>query len=357
MIITLKQGTTERDIRRVMCAVEKKKGLEARVTKGKNHTVVEVIGDTAGVSTRTFESYVCVQQVDRISAEYKRVAKVGGKDNTLVRVNGIEIGGESLVLMMGPCSVESPEQIMEAARIVSELPKGNHIAGYLLRGGAFKPRSSPYSFQGHGLQAVKWMKQAGEEYGLPIVTEVMDSRDIESMLDAGVDVFQVGARNSQNYSLLKELGRQKRPVLLKRGIAGTIDEILLSAEYIVRGGNDDVILCLRGIRSYNTGHYRNQVDVPDIMRLQELTHLPVIYDPSHATGKRDVVIGCALQAIIGAADGLIVEMHPNPEEAWSDGAQSLFPRQAHSLAKAADEMKQAFNSTREYRITSEQARE
>lgn len=357
MIITLKEGTTKKDIEKIVDAIEgiKGKDLEARVVEGKRHTVVEVIGDTAEITARRFERYVCVQQVDRISVEYKRVAKVGGKNNTLIKINGFEIGGESLVIMMGPCSVESEDHIMECARIIKSIPLGNSITGYMLRGGAFKPRSSPYSFQGHGLKAVKWMKAAGDKYGLPIVTEVMDPRDVTPMREAGVDLFQVGARSSQNYALLKELGKQDVPVLLKRGLSGTVDELLLSAEYILKEGNNNVILCLRGIRSYNAGNLRNNPDLADIAVLQEKTHLPVIFDPSHATGKRDAVFGVSMQAISAGADGLIVEMHTNPEEALSDGAQSLFPKQAYGLVNAADAAKKSFNMNRQFNYTSEES--
>lgn len=356
MIITLKETATEKDIEKIVSAIEGIEGdLEARVVEGTRYTVVEVIGDTAKVMASRFERYVCVHQVDRISAPYKRVAKVGGKDNTKVRINGFEIGGEQLVLLMGPCTVESPEQIMECARIVSELPMGNNIIGYMLRGGGFKPRSSPYSFQGHGLKAVKWMKAAGDKYNLPIVTEVMDPRDVAPMREVGVDLFQVGARSSQNYALLKELGKQDVPVLLKRGLSGTVDELLLSAEYILKEGNNNVVLCLRGIRSYNSGNLRNNPDLADIAVLQEKTHLPIIFDPSHATGKRDAVFGVSMQAISAGADGLIVEMHTNPEEAWSDGAQSLFPKQAYGLARAADTAKKLFNLNRKFSYTSEES--
>jgi 3-deoxy-7-phosphoheptulonate synthase len=235
----------------------------------------------------------------------------------------VVVGGEEVVIMAGPCSVESREQIQLSAKQVAA------AGGQFLRGGAFKPRSSPYSFQGMGVEGLKIMREAADEYGLLVITEVMEISQIEPMLPY-IDCFQVGARNMQNFNLLRELGHVRKPVLLKRGISATIEEVLLSAEYILSGGNYDLMLCERGIRTFET-YTRNTYDISAIPVLKKLTHLPVLGDPSHGVGKRDLVPPMALATIAAGGDGLLMEMHPNPDKAMSDGAQSLFPEQLTEL--------------------------
>ncbi|MEM0361986.1 MAG: 3-deoxy-7-phosphoheptulonate synthase [Sulfolobales archaeon] len=256
---------------------------------------------------------------------YKLVLRESHKDDLVIDVNGVEIGGEKVVIIAGPCSVESLDQILEVAREVKRL------GAHMLRGGAFKPRTSPYSFQGLGEEGLKFLSIAREETGLPIVTEVMDPRDIP-LVSKYADVLQVGARNMQNFTLLKELGRINKPVLLKRGFSASIDEWLGAAEYILVGGNNKVILCERGIRTFET-HTRFTLSVVSIPFVKKLSYLPVIADPSHATGRRDLVIPAAKASVAAGADGLLVEVHPNPDQALSDGPQSLTTKEFGELVR------------------------
>jgi 3-deoxy-7-phosphoheptulonate synthase len=264
-----------------------------------------------------------VAQVVKISEPYKLVGRTFKAAPTVVTVAGVQVGGNEVIAMAGPCSVESEEQVREVAREVAA------SGARLLRGGAFKPRTSPYSFQGHGETALGWMRAAADAHGLGVVTEIMDPRALEMMLRY-VDCLQVGARNMQNFDLLKELGRVRKPVLLKRGLAATIEEWLLSAEYILAGGNPDVILCERGIRTFENAT-RNTLDISSIPVVKAKSHLPIVVDPSHGTGRRDHVIPMARAAVAAGADGLLIEVHNDPEKALSDGAQSLYPQQFDRL--------------------------
>jgi 3-deoxy-7-phosphoheptulonate synthase len=265
-----------------------------------------------------------VQTVHRISAPYKLVGRPFRPEGTIVRLpNGVQVGGKEVVVMAGPCSVESREQIFTSAELVSK------AGAKVLRGGAFKPRSSPYTFQGLGLDGLKLLREAGDQFGLMVISEVMEISQIEPMLPF-IDIFQVGARNMQNFNLLRELGKVRKPVLMKRGIAATIEEMLLSAEYIMSGGNYNIILCERGIRTFET-YTRNTLDISAIPIVHKLSHLPITSDPSHGTGLRDKVAPMACASVAAGADALLIEVHPSPDEALSDGAQSLFPEQFAEL--------------------------
>src|SRR5579864_9084721 len=315
MIISMKLHATRQEIDDVRNQVEHF-GYKVHSIEGEERVVIGVVG--VGDVTACMESVESMPQVEkvvRISAPYKFVSRQFRPGKTRIRVNGTEIGGDEFVVMAGPCSVESEKQIMQAAEGVAR------AGAKLLRGGAFKPRTSPYDFQGLEVEGLKLLRQAKKETGLAIITEVMSDRDV-GLVAEYADILQVGARNMQNFVLLKELGKCGRPVLLKRGMSGTIKELLMSAEYIVAHGNSDVILCERGIRTFET-ETRNTCDIAAIPALNELTHLPVILDPSHATGKRSLVPAVSRAGVAIGADGLIVEVHPCPEKAISDGAQSL----------------------------------
>src|SRR6266702_566268 len=319
MIISMKLHATREEIDEVRKQVEHF-GYKVHSIEGEERVVIGVVG--VGDVTACLESVEALPQVEkvvRISAPYKFVSKEFRKEKTRIRVNGTEIGGDEFVVMAGPCSVESEKQIMQAAEGVAK------AGAKMLRGGAFKPRTSPYDFQGMEEEGLKLLKKAKEATGLAIITEVMSDGD----------VMQVGARNMQNFMLLKELGKCGRPVLLKRGLSSTVKELLMSAEYVTAHGNADVILCERGIRTFETVT-RNTCDIAAIPALNELTHLPVILDPSHATGKRSLVPALARAGVAIGADGLIVEAHPAPEKAISDGAQSLDMLQ---FARMMDDLK------------------
>src|SRR5687768_2679546 len=291
-------------------------GYKVHSIQGEERCVIGVVG--VGDVTACLESLEAMPQVEkavRISAPYKFVSKEFRPGRTQVRVNGFEIGGDEFVVMAGPCSVESEKQIMETAEAVAG------AGAKMLRGGAFKPRTSPYDFQGMEIEGLKLLRKAKEATGLAIITEVMSDRDVELVAEYA-DVLQIGARNMQNFSLLKTLGKVQTPILLKRGLSSTLKELLMSAEYIVAHGNPNVILCERGIRTFETAT-RNTCDITAVAVLNELTHLPVILDPSHATGKRSLVPALSRAAVAIGADGIIVEVHPNPAKAVSDGAQSL----------------------------------
>jgi 3-deoxy-7-phosphoheptulonate synthase len=275
------------------------------------------------VDPRALELIPGVREVVKITEPYKLVGRTFKAADTVVEVAGVPVGGPEVIVMAGPCSVETREQVSSVARSVQT------SGAKVLRGGAFKPRTSPYSFQGHGEEALRWMRDAADELGLAVVSEVMDVRVIEMMLRY-VDCLQVGARNMQNFDLLKELGRVRRPVLLKRGLSATIEEWLLSAEYVLAGGNGQVILCERGIRTFENAT-RNTLDISAIPVVKKLSHLPILVDPSHGTGRRDKVIPMARAAVAAGADGLLIEVHNDPEKALSDGAQSLYPDQFDRL--------------------------
>lgn len=294
-------------------------GFTVHRSTGVQHTVLGGVGPVDDFDPANFEVMAGVKECHRIVSPYKLASRHFKPAGTVVKIGGVEIGGNKVVTMAGPCSVETEEQIECAAQIVS------NAGAQVIRGGAFKPRSSPYSFQGLGEDGLKIMRQAADRHGLLVVSEVMDRTQVPLLVDYA-DILQVGARNMQNFNLLRELGRIRKPVLLKRGISATIEEVLLSAEYILSGGNYEVILCERGIRTFET-QTRNTFDVSAFPVLKRLTHLPVIGDPSHGTGKRDYVVPMARAAVAAGADGLIIEVHHDPDHAVSDGAQTLRPEQ------------------------------
>ncbi|MCW5981699.1 MAG: 3-deoxy-7-phosphoheptulonate synthase [Bryobacteraceae bacterium] len=316
MIISMKLHATKAEIEEV-CGRIREFGYKIHTIEGEERSVIGAIG--VGDVTPCLDALEAMPQVEKavaISAPYKFVSREFRKERTVVRVNGTEIGGEEFVVMAGPCSVESEAQIMETAEVVAA------AGAKLLRGGAFKPRTSPYEFQGLELEGLRLLQKAKARTGLAIVTEVMSDRDIPLVTEYA-DLLQIGARNMQNFTLLKALGKCGRPALLKRGMSSTIKELLMSAEYIVAHGNPHVVLCERGIRTFETAT-RNTCDLGAIAVLKELTHLPVILDPSHATGKRSLVPALARAGVAIGADGLLVEVHPHPDKAMSDGAQSLY---------------------------------
>ncbi len=301
-------------------------GFDIHRSTGVRHTVLGAVGAKVDFDMRDIELIEGVGKVMRISAPYKLASHEFHAEKTVVKLgDDIAIGSNQVVVMAGPCSVESESQIDTTAAIVAE------AGSKVLRGGAFKPRSSPYSFQGMGEEGLKIMRKAADKYRLKVVTEVMDARQIPMILDYA-DMLQVGARNMQNFDLLKELGRVSKPILLKRGIAATIEELLLSAEYILAGGNYQVVLCERGIRTFEN-YTRNTLDVSAIPVIQKLSHLPIVADPSHGTGRRDKVGPMARASVAAGADGLLLEVHPDPTRALSDGAQTLFPDQFKQLIK------------------------
>ena len=323
MIVAMRERATEQEIQDV---VERmiEIGFNVHRTTGTVQTILAGVGTPGAFAHEDFEVLPGVAEVIRISSPYKLAGRSFRPEGTIVRFpSGVSIGGQEVVVMAGPCSVESREQIFESAKLVKA------AGAKFLRGGAFKPRSSPYSFQGLGVDALKLLREAGDAHGLLVVSEVMEISQIEQMLPY-VDLLQVGARNMQNFNLLRELGSVRKPVLLKRGIAATIEELLLSAEYLLAGGNYDVILCERGIRTFET-YTRNTMDISAIPVVHKLSHLPIVGDPSHGTGRRDKVPPMARATIAAGGDGLLIEVHPNPDKALSDGAQSLFPQQFAEL--------------------------
>jgi 3-deoxy-7-phosphoheptulonate synthase len=314
---------TAKDVDRVVDII-KEMGYEARPMPGAQRTAVGLVGNDGRVDASRIEALPGVAQIIHVTQPYKQVSREWRAENTVVELApGVSVGGDSVVVIGGPCSVESEEQILAAARIVKA------AGGTALRGGAFKPRSSPYSFQGLGKKGLDLLARARKETGLPIVTEAMDDEGARMVADVA-DCIQIGARNMQNYSLLKTVGRMKKPVLLKRGMAATINDMLLSAEYILAEGNEKVILCERGVRSFDPAA-RNMLDLTAIPIVHRLSHLPIIADPSHGTGLRDKVIPMARAAVAAGADGVIIEVHPEPDRALSDGAQSLYPDQFAQL--------------------------
>jgi 3-deoxy-7-phosphoheptulonate synthase len=328
MIVAMQEGADEQLIQQVIEHLVKI-GFEVHRSTGARMTVLGAVGAGIDFDIRNLELLPGVQEVHRISSPYKLAGRSFRPEGTIVKLaNGIEIGGNEIVVMAGPCSVESREQIFTTAEAVVK------AGAKVLRGGAFKPRSSPYSFQGHGEDALKLMREAAEKFKLLVISEVMEISQIPMMLPY-VDILQVGARNMQNFNLLRELGKVRKPVLLKRGIASTFEELLLSAEYIMSGGNYEVILCERGIRTFET-YTRNTMDISAIPIIHKLSHLPMTADPSHGTGRRDKVSPMARASVAAGADALLIEVHCNPDKALSDGAQSLFPDQ---FAKLMEELR------------------
>lgn len=329
MIAVLKRGTTDKEMQSLINWFEDQ-GLKVHVSKGEYETIIGLIGDTSRIDADLVESLDMVETVIRISEPFKKANRKFHPDDTVIKVGDTLIGGKNLTVIAGPCSVESEEQIVEVAKAVKD------AGATLLRGGAFKPRTSPYDFQGLHEEGIKLLLTAKKETGLPIVTEIMNANHIP--LFEEVDVIQVGARNMQNFELLKELGKLNKPVLLKRGLANTFKELLMSAEYIMAGGNEQVILCERGIRTFET-YTRNTLDISAVPVLKELSHLPVIIDPSHATGMSRLVKPMAFAAVAAGADGLMIEVHNNPSKALCDGAQSLTPAQFADVMQGVEKIR------------------
>jgi 3-deoxy-7-phosphoheptulonate synthase len=314
MMVVMLEGATAEQIAHVTQRIEEV-GASAYVSQGERVTVIGVIGDREEITALPLEIMPGVDRVVAILKPYKLVSREFQEHDTVVNVRGVKIGGGHFAIIAGPCSVETPEQVLAAARAVKA------AGGHMMRGGAFKPRTSPYAFQGLGEEGLKMLAAARDETGLPIVTEVMDPRDLDVVCEYA-DVLQVGARNTQNFLLLAELGKLGRPVLLKRGAATTIEELLMSAEYMVKEGNRDVILCERGIRTFETAT-RNTFDVSAVPVIKLASHLPIVVDPSHSAGRLDLVAALSLAGVAAGADGVLVETHPNPEHALCDGPQSL----------------------------------
>ncbi len=323
MITVLKKGTTPQQMEHLIDWL-RNQSLEVHVSRGHDYTILGLIGDTSRIDMELLASLDIVESVKRVTEPFKQCNRQFHPDDTVVDVGGVKIGGGSFCLIAGPCSVETEEQIIGVAQQVKA------AGANLLRGGAFKPRTSPYDFQGLKEEGLRLLLEAKKATGLPIVTEIMNANYLDLFED--VDLIQVGARNMQNFDLLKELGRTKKPILLKRGLANTLKEFLMSAEYIMSEGNQNVILCERGIRTFDT-YARNTLDLTAVPALHELTHLPVIVDPSHATGRAKLVPPMALAATACGADGIMVEVHNDPMHALCDGAQSLRPEQFAELAK------------------------
>ncbi len=331
MIAVLKQGVNEKQ-RDSLISWFETLGLSVHISEGEFHTVLGLIGDTSKVDIELIEGLDIVETVTRVSDPFKSANRKFHPDDTVIEVGGVKIGGGNFAMIAGPCSVESHDQIIEIARSVHE------SGASMLRGGAFKPRTSPYDFQGLHADGIELLLEAKKITGMPIVTEIMNANHLP--LFEHVDVIQVGARNMQNFELLKELGKTDKVILLKRGLANTLKELLMSAEYIMAGGNERVILCERGIRTFET-YTRNTLDLSAVPMLHELTHLPVVIDPSHATGVSRLVKPMAMAAAACGADGLIIEVHNNPAKALCDGPQSLLPEQFADVAKSVLAVREA----------------
>ncbi len=329
MIVIMKPRATMEEVTQIVAEL-KDMGMSVQTNTGVECTVLGVIGNTLEVDTSTLEMHPSVDRVMRVSEPFKKANRKFHPDDTVIQVGPSTIGGKKLSLMAGPCSVESEEQIVDIARQVKA------SGATFLRGGAFKPRTSPYAFQGMQFEGLELLQEAKEKTGLPIVSEIMSPKHVE-YFDEAVDVIQVGARNMQNFDLLKELGRSRKPILLKRGLASTLEEWLMSAEYIMAGGNNQVILCERGIRTFEP-YTRNTLDVSAIPAVKKMSHLPVIVDPSHATGMHWMVLPMAMSAIAAGADGLMIEVHNDPKNAKCDGPQSITPRAFDELVKKLSKM-------------------
>lgn len=332
MIAVLKQGVSKEQ-RDNLCHWFKSMGLEVHISEGHYHTIIGLIGDTSKIDIGLLEGLSIIESVKRISEPFKNANRKFHTADSIIDVKGIKIGGGNFQIIAGPCSVESHEQILYIAQQVK------NSGATLLRGGAFKPRTSPYDFQGLHAQGIELLLEAKKQTGMPVVTEIMNPNHLP--LFEEVDVIQVGARNMQNFELLKELGKINKPILLKRGLANTLKEFLMSAEYIMAGGNEKVILCERGIRTFET-YTRNTLDLSAIPLLHELTHLPVVADPSHATGMARLVEPMAMAATAAGADGLMIEVHNDPEHALCDGAQSLTPEQFDAVAGKVLRIREVF---------------
>lgn len=324
MMIIMKPGSTQVEIEHVIEQI-REKGLTSHLSIGEDRTVIGAVGDTHAVPTARFEVLDGVESVIRISQPYKLSSRQFHPNNSIFPLDGFAVGGDEIAIIAGPCSIESREQFLETALAVRD------AGAHALRGGVFKPRTSPYSFQGLGEEGLEFIAEARQLTGLPVVAEITSITQLDLMVKY-VDVFQIGARNMQNFALLSEIGKTQTPVLLKRGMSATIEELLMASEYILSGGNQRVMLCERGIRTFETAT-RNTTDINAIPVLKALTHLPVILDPSHSTGHADYVAAVARAAIAAGADGLIIEVHPDPAHALSDGRQSLTPKKFANLVK------------------------
>jgi 3-deoxy-7-phosphoheptulonate synthase len=324
MIVIMKPGATSAQITNVTARIEQM-GCQPHISRGEERTIIGIIGNGRPLDREQIERVPGVERTVPILRPFKLTSRDFHPQDTVVKVNGISVGGQQLIVMAGPCAVESHEQLIETAHAVKK------AGGHMLRGGAYKPRTSPYSFQGMGEQGLKILAAARRETDLPIVTEVMEPQMVP-LVTAHADILQIGARNMQNYALLHAVGEAQRPVLLKRGMMSTIEELLMSAEYILSHGNDRVILCERGIRTFEP-YTRNTLDISAVPLLKQLTHLPVVVDPSHGTGKWELVEPVSRAAVAAGADGLLIEVHPRPDEAVSDGAQSLKPSRFATLIK------------------------
>jgi 3-deoxy-7-phosphoheptulonate synthase len=322
MVVVMQERATEDQIEKVVAHLVEL-GMDVHRSTGVSRTVLGAVGDDRQIDPRLIEMLDGVTEVLRVTEPYKLASRAFKPEGTVVSIGDVRVGGDEVIVMAGPCSAETDEQVNATAAAVKK------AGAKILRGGAFKPRSSPYSFQGLGEEGLRMLKAAANQHDLKLVSEVMDISQIE-LIDRYTDIFQLGARNMQNFTLLRELGRARKPVLLKRGISATIEEWLLSAEYILAGGNTQVILCERGIRTFES-YTRNTLDISAIPVVKKRSHLPIIADPSHGTGRRDKVAPMARAAVAAGADGLIIEVHCDPDHALSDGAQSLFPQQFDRL--------------------------
>ncbi|HET7437796.1 MAG TPA: 3-deoxy-7-phosphoheptulonate synthase [Thermoanaerobaculia bacterium] len=327
MIIVMQKHTAEDNVERVVAELSTR-GFDVHRSTGKDQTVLGVVGNVDTIDQREFELFDGVQEVVRVSEPFKLTSRTFRPEKTVVTARGVKVGGDEVVIMAGPCTIESEEQVFETARRVAR------AGARILRGGAYKPRTSPYAFQGMGVDGLKILRAAGDEFNMATISEVMEISQIEKMLPY-VDILQVGARNMQNFNLLSALGQIRKPVLLKRGLSATIQEWLLAAEYIMAGGNYEVILCERGIRTFET-YTRNTLDISAIPVINKLSHLPIIADPSHAVGRRDKVMPLARAIVAAGADGVLIEVHHDPEKAVCDGPQSLYPDQ---FARLMDELR------------------
>lgn len=326
MIIVLKPNAPKEFIDQ-LTAMIRAKGLQIDKSKGARKTLLGLVGNTAAIDEDQIRSYEYVENVIRVEEPYKRASRAFHPEDTVIQVGNTQIGGKKLAIMAGPCSVESQAQMDGIARAIKA------SGATMLRGGAFKPRTSPYSFQGLRDKGLDMLCSAGKKAGLPVVTEIMSADKLDLFLDDNVDIIQIGARNMQNFDLLKAVGKINKPVLLKRGLCATIEEWLMSAEYIMAGGNHNVILCERGIRTFET-YTRNTLDLSAVLAVKHQSHLPIIVDPSHATGKRWMVEAMAKAAIAAGADGIMVEVHNDPANAWCDGAQSITPQMFDHLMQS-----------------------
>lgn len=327
MVIIMRRGASDRQVDDVVDHI-RDLGLKAHLSRGEEITIIGVVGDDRPIEPEHFETLDGVDRVQRILPPYKLASRDFRSEDTIIEIGDVKIGGNRVVIMAGPCGVESREQLLESARIAKQ------GGAQILRGGAFKPRTSPYSFQGMGQEGLEILAEAKAQTGLLIVSEVISPQHVEQMYDY-IDIYQIGARNMQNFPLLNEVGKQNKPVLLKRGMAATVQDLLMAAEYVLSNGNYNVILCERGIRTFETAT-RNTTDINAVPVLQKLSHLPVIVDPSHGTGHWDLVPAVAKAAVAAGADGLIIEIHPDPAKAKSDGAQSLKPGVYYSLMDQLD---------------------